>query len=88
MNGLHLLVALLVGIAAYEVNRLRLARNAARQEARHQSRLREIAEHQRDAARSERDEAVEFADEASLLLALDRHPAGTSRRHLAVVVDR
>lgn len=85
MTSLTILTILALGLAAYGAWTLRLERDAARQAARHADRLRAIAEAQRDAARAERDDALDFADEATLLLALDRHPASASRPRLTLV---
>lgn len=75
---------------AYALNAFRLDRLAAMQAARHERRMREIAEHQRDRAIAERDDALEFADEMTAIFdharkqaAVAAHPA--TRAQLEVV---
>ena len=68
-----LAVATIVALA-YAANAYRIDLANARHRARHLERLRLIAEERAAAARQERDEALDFADEATLLLAVQRHP--------------
>ncbi len=71
---------------AYAVNAYRIDLVNARHRARHEARLRAIAQERLAAAIADRDEAIDFAQDSSLLLALDRHPAsGDAPRRLEVV---
>ena len=72
---LTLLAIAALAALAYAANCYRIDATNARHRARHHARLRAIAEFRLAAAITDRDDALDFADEATLLLALDRHPA-------------
>lgn len=79
MNGLGLLALILIIGTAVNARLWCLRARAATQKADHHARLLAIANHQRDTARAERDDARNFADEALVISgladAIARHPA-------------
>jgi hypothetical protein len=87
MTAALLLAIAAIAALAYAANAYRIDATNARHRARHEARLRAVAESRLAAAITDRDEAFQFADECSLLLALDRHPAGAEvpARRLEVV---
>lgn len=87
MNGLGLLAVATIVALGYAAWTYRTLHRDAVAHARHLRRMADDLTRQRDEARADRDDALDFADEASLLLAVDRHPT-TRTRHLAAVVDR
>lgn len=80
MNSLAILAALTIVAALYAVRRFQLQAAAATQRADHMTNLWQIVMEQRDAARKERDDARNFADEALMISgladAIARHPGG------------
>lgn len=81
-----LLAVAAIAALAYAANAYRIDALNARHRARHLERLADIAAARLDAAIVDRDGAIDFAQETSLLLALDRHPAsGDAPRRLEVV---
>ncbi len=84
---LTLLAIAALAALAYAVNAYRIDATNYRHRAAHHARLRAIAEERLAAAIVDRDDALDFADEATLLLAVQRHPAGAEApvRRLEVV---
>lgn len=80
---LALLAVLAVGSLAYAVAEFRTERRADRQRIRHLERMLTDAYRQRDEARAERDEALDFADESAILLGLAARD-DAKRRHPSV----
>lgn len=84
-----LILAIAACIAAlYALNAFRVDRVNARHRMRHLERVAADRARLLEAARAERDQAIEFATDASITLAMRSHPAGRVNRHLAVVVDQ
>ena len=84
---LTLLAIAALAALAYAANAYRIDATNHRHHARHHARLRAVAEARLSAAITDRDDALDFADEATILLALKSHPAGAEvpARRLEVV---
>lgn len=79
MNSLAILAALTIVAALYAARRFQIQAEVERQRADHMTQMWLIVTEQRDAARTERDEAVVFAEELMVergyANAIARHPA-------------